>query len=72
MDGVPFVCWMDDATITIHVQDEAGKVDINFGDERLVAALFEAVGVPAPEVRSYVDRLVDFRDPRQPAAPERS
>jgi general secretion pathway protein K len=63
LDGAPFGCRIDEeATVTIAIQDEAGKVDINLGNERLLAAALQAAGASASEISSVIDRLVDFRD----------
>ena len=47
--------------LRISVQDEAGKVDLNAADERLLRALLSGTGIGAPDGPS-ADRILDFRD----------
>jgi len=59
--------------LVISVQDEAGKVDVNSADERLIRALFTALAVPASAAAT--DALLDFRDAdgdRRPQGAERA
>jgi len=59
-DGAARACEADGGgVLVISVQDEAGKVDVNSGNERLLRALFSALGIP---VSAAVDALLDFRD----------
>ncbi|KAB2936993.1 MAG: general secretion pathway protein GspK [Hyphomicrobium sp.] len=63
LDGMPLGCSIgSEARLEIAVQDEAGRIDINFADERLLVALFQSAGASQGESQAYVDRLVDFRD----------
>lgn len=56
-------CAFDDQiVIETSVEDEAGKVDLNFADERLLAQLLLYAGVAETEVAAHIDRIVDFRD----------
>jgi general secretion pathway protein K len=62
LDATPLTCSIDgkSATLTIAVQDEAGKVDLNIGSEPLLRALVLGVGGKAAE--HVVDAILDFRD----------
>jgi general secretion pathway protein K len=61
LDATPLACSVgDDATLTIAVQDEAGKVDLNIGSEPLLRALVLGLGVSAGE--AAVDAILDYRD----------
>lgn len=74
-NAAPFTCSFgsDGATLTIAVQDEAGKVDLNIGSEALVRALILGLGADAGE--AAVDAILDFRDEdddRRPSGAERA
>jgi general secretion pathway protein K len=62
-DGRPVRCslgngdWLD-----IAVQDEAGKVDINMADARLVAAALVAAGIEGDQAADLAQRILDYRD----------
>ena len=47
LNATPVVCnyGIDGATLTIAVQDEAGKVDLNIGNEALLRALILGIGM---------------------------
>lgn len=73
LNGTPATCSLEgeDATITIAVQDEAGKVDINIGSEAILRALVVGLGVKGGEAAA--EALLDFRDTdndRRPAGAE--
>lgn len=60
-DSEPRACEAaDGGHISITVQDEAGKVDLNMADERLVRALMAGAGIAGSA--SVTDALLDFRD----------
>jgi len=62
VDATPIACSIggDGATLTIAVQDEAGKVDLNIAGEPLLRALVLGLGLSAGE--AAVDAILDFRD----------
>ena len=75
VDATPFVCSVADgeATLTIAVQDEAGKVDLNIASEPLLRALVFGLDVQAGEAAA--DAILDFRDAdddRRPSGAERA
>jgi general secretion pathway protein K len=75
LDATPLACSIgaEGATLTIAVQDEAGKVDLNIGSESLLRALVLGIDVQAGE--AVVDAMLDFRDgddDRRPAGAERA
>jgi general secretion pathway protein K len=49
-------------TIHVAVEDEAGKIDVNFSDDRLLGGVLRGLGASPDEASKYVDRIVDFRD----------
>ena len=74
LDGMAHACEADGGgVLVISVQDEAGRVDVNAADERLLRALFTALEIPASAAAA--DALLDFRDAdgdRRPQGAERS
>jgi general secretion pathway protein K len=74
LDGTAQTCEADGGgVLVISVQDEAGKVDVNAADERLLRALFTALEIPASAAAA--DAVIDFRDAdgdRRPQGAERA
>ena len=74
LDGTAHACEASEGgVLVISVQDEAGKVDVNAADERLLRALFTALEIPASAAAA--DALLDFRDAdgdRRPQGAERA
>jgi general secretion pathway protein K len=44
------------------VQDETGKVDINFVSDRVLRQLLAFTGLDAPDAAAMTDRILDWRD----------
>ncbi len=51
-----------DALLTIRIEDEAGKVNINLANARLLMALFIGLGGSQEQAADYAGRVLDFRD----------
>jgi len=49
--------------LTIAVEDEVGKVDLNMADERLISAALLAAGVAEDRVARQAQRILDYRNP---------
>jgi general secretion pathway protein K len=49
--------------IRLAIQDELGRIDLNYADGSLLAALFRSVGLGALSANSLVDKILDWRDP---------
>lgn len=64
-DGTVYDWPVGGATVSISIQDEAGKIDLNAAAEELLLGLFRAVELTDLEPETLVDRLIDFRDPDQ-------
>lgn len=62
LDGVPYQAQIAGRTVTITVQDELGKIDINAGNGEILARLLRAAGLDAREAAALVDRMNDWRD----------
>jgi general secretion pathway protein K len=51
------------AQVTVNMQFEAGRIDLNAADEFLLTAAFAGNGFSEPEARSMAARIIDWRDP---------
>jgi general secretion pathway protein K len=60
LDATPFLCSAGGAVLSVAVQDEAGKVDINIAGPMLIRALVLGIGVSGGE--AAVDAILDYRD----------
>ena len=73
-DGRPVRCSLGNGDwLTIAVEDEVGKVDLNAADERLIGAALLAAGVAEREAAALAQRILDYRDTddaRQPDGAE--
>lgn len=52
----------DDAFLSIQVEDESGKVDLNAANEELLAAVFTGLGSSDTSAHSMAARILDYRD----------
>lgn len=50
------------ATVTVAIQDEAGKIDLNRATPELLQSLFESAGVEANGTDALADAIFDWRD----------
>lgn len=60
--GWQWQCRIGENYLFIQVQDESGKIDLNFASERLLRALLAGLQVAPDRVASLVDAIIDFRD----------
>ena len=61
--GAPGACAAGEETIVvIEVEDEEGKVNLNTPNEALLLALVAGLGAAPLDARTYVDRILDYRD----------
>jgi general secretion pathway protein K len=61
VDGVPQSFTFDGKTITVTIQDELGRFDLNAMDGSMLGALFRAENLPLDESSKLVDRILDWR-----------
>ncbi len=62
VDSMPVHLSFGDATVTVRIQDELGRIDLNAADGALLTNLFLSVGVPADRAEAVVDKILDWRD----------
>lgn len=75
IDGSTTQCQLDDAVLSISVQDTGGLISLSTGSERLFQALFLGLGATLDTARRVTDTLIDFRDAddlRRPSGAEKS
>jgi general secretion pathway protein K len=61
VDGYPYSFTYDRIPMTVSIQDEDGKFDINEADDDTLEPLFESVGVDAKTAAVISDRIVEWR-----------
>ena len=74
IDGSTTQCALDDAVLSISVQDTGGLISLSTGSERLLQALFLGLGTTLDTARRAADTIIDFRDAdelRRPSGAEK-
>jgi general secretion pathway protein K len=62
-DGRPVRCSLGNGDwLTIAVEDEVGKVDLNAAGERLIVAALLAAGMAEGDAAAHAQRILDYRD----------
>jgi general secretion pathway protein K len=61
IDGYPYTFSYDGVAMTISVQDEDGKFDLNEADDDTLAPLFQSVGLDTRTANVLADRIVEWR-----------
>jgi general secretion pathway protein K len=61
-NGVAHRITLGDAALTITLQDETGKIDLNTASDALLRGLFRSVGLNEDSSLALVDAVVDWRD----------
>jgi general secretion pathway protein K len=62
LDGTPFRIDIEGRTITVRVQDEAGKIDLNVAPAALLLRLLSATGLDPEAAQAETDRILDWRE----------
>lgn len=62
-DGSPHQVRLAGVPITVSLQDEAGKIDLNSAQRGLLGALFRASGIEDEQRDALLDAIEDWRDP---------
>lgn len=62
-DGTPVAAEFGEATISLSIQDEAGKIDLNEADPVLLLGLLEAASAAGDDVTFLRNAILDWRDP---------
>lgn len=62
-DATPYQFSLADHVITVSIQDERGKIDLNTASDQLFLGLFRSCGLSGDAAAQMVSRLVDWRTP---------
>lgn len=62
VDGVPFDFRFAGQTISVSIQDESGKVDLNTADWDLLRHVFSSQGLSLTDAKALADHVSDWRD----------
>lgn len=69
-DGAPRFCALENAAVAVAVEDESGKVDLNFASEELLRAMAAGLpGVEPTQADAIARNIVAFRTPPADGAP---
>ncbi len=68
-DGTVYEWPIGDGVVSISIQDEGGKIDLNAATEDLLMRLFGALEPVDLQPEALVDRLIDYRDNDQERRP---
>lgn len=69
-DGQPYTFKFEQATVTVRITDEDGKVDLNTATPRLLDRLLQVVGVDKPHAHALAQAIADWRDSDDAARPD--
>ena len=61
-DGAAQQFRFEGAQVTLRIQDELGRIDLNHADGALLAGLFRSAGLDAAAAGSLADKVLDWRD----------
>lgn len=64
VNGAPHTFTFAATPMTVTIQDELGRVDLNNADTPLVTAALQAAGLSAQAAREISDKILDWRDKR--------
>lgn len=68
-DGAPRFCALDGAAVSVAVEEEAGKLDLNGASPTILRAALIGFGVEARDAEAIANAIVAFRAPPQDRAP---
>ena len=63
VDGINQSFDFNGVPVRLAIQDELGRIDLNYADGSLLAGLFRSAGLDAISANSLVDKILDWRDP---------
>lgn len=61
VDGYPYAFSYDGIPMTVSIQDEDGKFDLNEADDDTMEPLFQSAGLDANHAAALADRIVEWR-----------
>jgi general secretion pathway protein K len=64
MDGTPHDEDVDGITVSVAIQSEDGRIDLNYAHRPLLHDLFKSAGADSALADALADRIVDWRSPK--------
>lgn len=64
VDGTPRDIVFDGTNISVAIQDEAGRIDLNYANHTFLHDLFKAAGAEPAQADALADRVIDWRTPK--------
>ncbi len=61
-DGRVYEFDFEGAKVSVEIQDESGKIDINQADETVLVPMFQQLGLDPIEAQRLADAIIDWRD----------
>lgn len=68
-DGAPLLLALPDGRLSLEIQDEGGKIDVNAAPVQLLAGLFRRAGLDDGAAQDLAAALADWRSPGRLGAP---
>jgi general secretion pathway protein K len=62
-DGDAYVIKFDSGQARVELAADAERIDVNFADEKILASMFDSLGVDVSTTNELVDSIMDWRDP---------
>ena len=72
IDGVPAPLSIDGVQLRLWIQDESGKINLNFATKELLQSLFVSASMERNDAEGLADRIVARRTPAGPSIAFRS
>jgi general secretion pathway protein K len=63
VDGTTQALTVNGQSVSVSIQDEAGRIDVNYANRDLLRDVFKAAGAPAQDADALADRVADWRAP---------
>lgn len=63
VDGTTQTLTVNDQAVSVSIQDEAGRIDVNYANRNLLRDLFKAGGAAPQDADTLADRVADWRTP---------
>ena len=64
-DGSTHAIRLGEGSVSIRIEDESGRIDINSADDATLESMLISVGLPTDEAQHLAAAIADYRDPRK-------
>ncbi|MEI9997222.1 MAG: hypothetical protein WDM91_21680 [Rhizomicrobium sp.] len=69
VDGTAAAAGFDGVTARLWIQDESGRINLNFADKVLLGSVFASAGLTDDQAAALADRVIARRAPQVPGGP---